>query len=222
MVEFEFLKLELYHVCDGNLMWKKIYVEIEYLKLDFLCSPSPFFSFVLLGSSSVESFLLRAWVLLCVLPWVVFFLQFLQIFIVFFLFLCGLFFFLCGFFSSSSISLESQIFIVFFKFIFFFYGTRVPCGKNISMFAIRTRGFEARFLHWTRASKAWDVILENSFQFLLTNDIVWQTHSTLQITSLLRVHHIASLWSWKLPSSLSCVFCCFKLSLEDQFTKAIL
>ena len=141
MVEFEFLKLELYHVCDGNLMWKKIYVEIEYLKLDFLCSPSPFFSFVLLGSSSVESFPLR------VLPWVVFFLQFLQIFIVFFLFLCGLFFFLCGFFSSSSISLESQIFIVFFKFIFFFYGTRVPCGKNISMSAIITRDFEARFLH---------------------------------------------------------------------------
>ena len=24
-------------VCDGKLMWKKIYVEIEYLKLDFLC-----------------------------------------------------------------------------------------------------------------------------------------------------------------------------------------
>ena len=207
--------------------WKKTHKEIEYLKLDFLYSPSPFFSFVLLGSSSVESFLLRAWVLLCVLPWVVFFLQFLQIFIVFFLFLCGLFFFLCGFFSSSSISLESQIFIMFFKFIIFFYGTRifktwVPCGKNISMFAIRTRGFEARFLHWTWASKARDVILENSFQFLLTNDIVWQTHATLQITSLLRVHHIASLWSWKLPTSLSCVFYCFKLSLEDQFTKAIL
>ena len=201
--------------------WKKIHEEIEYLKLDFLYSPSPFFSFVLLGSSSVESFPLR------VLPWVVFFLQFLQIFIGFFLFLCGLFFFLCGFFSSSSISLESQIFIMFFKFIIFFYGTRifktwVPCGKNISMFAIRTRGFEARFLHWTWASKAWDVILENSFQFLLTNGIVWQTHATLQITSLLRVHHIASLWSWKLPTSLSCVFYCFKLSLEDQFTKAIL
>ena len=24
-------------VCDGKLIWKKIYVEIEYLKLDFLC-----------------------------------------------------------------------------------------------------------------------------------------------------------------------------------------
>ena len=150
--------------------WKKTHKEIEYLKLDFLYSPSPFFSFVLLGSSSVESFLLHAWVLLRVLPWVVFFLQFLQIFIVFFLFLCGLFFFLCGFFSSSSISLESQIFIMFFKFIIFFYGTRifktrVPCGKNISMFAIKTRGLRLDFfteLEPQRLEMLFSKILSNS------------------------------------------------------------
>ena len=97
--------------------------------------------------SSVESFLLHAWVLLRVqvllrvLPWdpfffvlgfdllrvlswvpffIVFFLQFLQIFIMYFLFPCVLFFFfLCGFFSSSSFLLQFlQIFIMFFKFFF--------------------------------------------------------------------------------------------------------
>ena len=62
----------------------------------------------------------------------------------------------CGFFSSSldllwvSISLESQIFIVFFKFIFFFYGTqvfktRVPCGKNVSMSTIDLEAWRLDF-----------------------------------------------------------------------------
>ena len=50
------------------------------------------------------------------------------------------------------------------------------------MSTIRTRVFEAQFLHRSRASKARDVILLNSFQFLLTNYKVWQTHATLQIT----------------------------------------
>ena len=70
---------------------------------------------------------------------------------------------------------------------FFFYGTRVlktwiPCGKNITMSAIRTWVFKAQFLPRTRASKAWDVIFLNSFQFVLTNYVVWQTYATLQIT----------------------------------------
>ena len=75
---------------------------------------------------------------------IVFFLQFLQIFIVFFLQIYY------GFFSSSSVSSESQIFIVFFKFIIFFYGTcvfktRVPCGKNISMSAIDLKALRLNF-----------------------------------------------------------------------------
>jgi len=120
-------------------MWKKIHVEIEYLKLDFHCSsyssfssPGPFFFSVFLGSSA-GSFLFCAWVL-HVLPWVSFF-------FVFFLFSWGLFFFfLCGslrllfFFNFRSSSF-------FFRFCFLFYGTRVfktrvLCGKNISMLAI--------------------------------------------------------------------------------------
>ena len=95
-----------------------------------------------------------------------------------------------SFISGSSSSSSSS-------FFFFFYwtwvlNTRVSCGKNISMSAIKTRVFEAWFLHWTRASKAWDVILLNSFQFLLTNNIVWQTHATMQITPTLWVMP----WSW--------------------------
>ena len=158
----------LFEICFGGLISN---IEIDSPKLDL---PSAFFFVVLLGSSSMESFLLRAWVLHRVLPWVPFFIT------IFLQFL--------------------QIFIMFFKFIIFFYGTRifktrVPCGKNISMFAIRTRGFEARFLHWTRASKTQEAILQTSSWFLLTNDILWQSHATLQIPSTNSTSRLAKQWS---------------------------
>ena len=76
---------------------------------------------------------------------------------------------------SGSSSLSSSSFV-------FFFGTRVPCGKNLSISVIRTQVFEAQFFHQTRASQAWDVIFLISFQFLLTNYIVWQTPTILQIT----------------------------------------
>ena len=65
--------------------------------------------------------------------------------------------------SGSSSSLPS---------LFVFFGTQVPCGKNLSISAIRTRVFEARFFHWTWACKAQDVIFLISFRFLLTNYIL--------------------------------------------------
>ena len=71
---------------------------------------------------------------------------------------------------SASLELES-------------FKTQVPCGKNISMSAIRTQVFKAQFFRRTWASQAQDVILLISFQFLLTNYIVWQTNAILQITS---------------------------------------
>ena len=135
---FEILKLDFKDrirvsktqvTCDGNLMWKKNsrVISCVHSVLSFSCS-------------SVESFLLHAWVLLRVLSWVpffiVFFLQFLQIFIMYFLFPCLLFFFfLCGFFSSSSFLLQFlQIFIMFFKFFFlrleFHVAKRSPCQQS--------------------------------------------------------------------------------------------
>ena len=66
----------LFEICFRGLISN---IEIDSPKLDL---PSAFFFVVLLGSSSMESFLLRAWVLHRVLPWVPFFitifLQFLQ------------------------------------------------------------------------------------------------------------------------------------------------
>ena len=85
-----------------------------------------------------------------------------------------------SFISGSSSSWSSSFFVFSRTQVL---KTRVPCGKYIFMSTIKTRVFEARFLCQTRASKAQDVILLNSFQFLLTNYIVWQTHTTLQITS---------------------------------------
>ena len=96
-----------------------------------------------------------------VLSWVpffiMFFLQFLQIFIVW-----------------SSISSESQIFIVFFRFIFFMKLESLRLNLHVSN---QSRGFEVQFLNWTRASKTWDVILQTSSQFLLNNDILWPLDS---------------------------------------------
>ena len=96
-----------------------------------------------------------------VLPWVpffiMFFLQFLQIFIVW-----------------SSISSESQIFIVFFRFNFFMKLETLRLNLHVSN---QSRGFEVWFLNWTRASKTWDVILQTSSQFLLNNDILWPLDS---------------------------------------------
>ena len=142
----------LFEICFRGLISN---IEIDSPKLDL---PSAFFFVVLLGSSSVESFLLRAWVLHRVLPWVPFFitifLQFLQIFIVW-----------------SSISSESQIFIVLFRFIIFFYETRlfktrVSCGKNISMSTIDLEGLRLDFfieLEPQRLKKLFSKLLPDSY-----------------------------------------------------------
>ena len=142
----------LFEICFGGLISN---IEIDSPKLDL---PSAFFFVVLLGSSSMESFLLRAWVLHRVLPWVPFFitifLQLLQIFIVW-----------------SSISSESQIFTVLFRFIFFFYETRlfktrVSCGKNISMSAIDLEGLRLDFfteLEPQRLKKLFSKLLPDSY-----------------------------------------------------------
>ena len=65
-----------------------------------------------------------------------------------------------------------------------FFGTRVSCGKNLSISAIKTRVFETRFFHRTRASDARDVIFLISSQFLQTNYILRQTPVILQIASV--------------------------------------
>ena len=75
-----------------------------------------------------------------------------------------------SFIFGSSFSSSSSF---FFFYKTWFLKTWIPCGKKIFMSAIRARVFEARFLCWTWTSKAQDVVLLNSFQFLLTNDIVW-------------------------------------------------
>ena len=126
---------------------KKIHVKIEYLRLDFLCS------LVLLLPPRVPLFFLFLWIPLWVLlsPWVPLFFFFLS-YMGSSLHLLSFF----NFFRSSSSSF-------FFKFFFFFYRTWVPRGKKIFMSVIKTRGFEAWFLHLTRALKAWDVTLLNSF-----------------------------------------------------------
>ena len=84
-----------------------------------------------------------------------------------------------SFIFGSSFSSSSSF---FFFYKTWFLKTWIPCGKNITMSAIRTWVFKAQFLPRTRASKAWDVIFLNSFQFVLTNYVVWQTYATLQIT----------------------------------------
>ena len=153
---------------------KKIHVEIEYLRLNFLCS-------LVLLPPRVPLFFLFPWIPLWVLlpPWVPLFFLFLWIPLwvllppwvpLFFLFpWVPLFFF---FLSSMGSSLHLLSFFnlfrsssssFFFKFFFFFYRTRVPRGKKIFMSVIKTQGFEAWFLHLTQASKAWDVTLLNSF-----------------------------------------------------------
>ena len=138
-------------------------------------------SFLLL-CSSMGSFLLRAWVLLRVLLWDPFFfvLGFFFVFFHGFLFSsCSFFNFfrslLCTFYShvncSSSSSMGSSLHLLsssissnlHYVLQILLFKTRVPCGKKISMSAIKTWGFKARFLHWTRASKARDVTLLNSF-----------------------------------------------------------
>ena len=134
-MELEFLKLELYVM--AIIYGKKIHVEIEYLRLDFLCS------LVVLLPPWVPLFFLFPWV-----PLFFFFLSYMGSS----LHLLPFF----NFFRSSSSSF-------FFKFFFFFYRTRVPRGKKIFMSVIKTQGFEAWFLHLTQASKAWDVTLLNSF-----------------------------------------------------------
>ena len=153
-MELEFLKLELYVM--AIIYGKKIHVEIEYLRLDFLCS------LVLLLPPRVPLFFLFLWIPLWVflLPWVPLFFLFPWV---------PLFFFFLSYMGSSLHLLSFFNFFrsfcssFFFKFFFFFYRTRVPRGKKIFMSVIKTRGFEAWFLHLTRASKAWDVTFLNSF-----------------------------------------------------------
>ena len=117
--------------------------------------------------------------------------------------------------SSSSSSSSSSF--------YFFYGTRVfktqvPCDKNISMSAIKTWVFVAQFLCWTRASKARDVILLNSFQFLLTNNIVWQTHAILQITPPppLSLSLMLEIMNWRKSSNFY-IFSAFSLTSFFNF-----
>ena len=153
-MELEFLKLELYVM--AIIYWKKIHVEIEYLRLDFLCS------LVLLLPPRVPLFFLFPWIPLWVLlpPWVPLFFLFPWVpLFFFFLSYMGSSLHLLSFFNLFRSSSSS----FFFKFFFFFYRTRVPRGKKIFMSVIKTRGFEAWFLHLTRALKAWDVTLLNSF-----------------------------------------------------------
>ena len=158
-------------------MWKKIHVKLEFLRLKFYCllsqrcaassslvllSFSPWFFFVRSAFSS---------------PWL--FLRFLDLVL---LLLLPLFYFIFRCISGSSSSSSSSSSLLCFSRTRVFK-TRVPCGKNISMSAIKTRVFKAQFFRRTWASQAWDVILLISFQFLLTNYIVWQTNAILQITS---------------------------------------
>ena len=50
--------------------------------------------------------------------------------------------------SSSSFLLQFQIFFFLLQILLLILcKTRVPCGKNMSMSAIRTRDFEAQFLY---------------------------------------------------------------------------
>jgi len=116
-------------------MWKKFYVEIKYLKLDFrfsscssFSSLGPFFFSIFIGSSSAGSFLFCAWVL-CVLPWVSFF-------FVFFLFSWGLFFFflygslhLLFFFNLRSSSFFFRFFFLFYVRLEFHVAKTCPCQQ---------------------------------------------------------------------------------------------
>ena len=142
--------------------------EIEYLKLDFLCSLGPFFFFVLLW----DPFFFVHGFFFMLGFFFVFFRGFLSSSCSFFNFFRSL---LCTFYShvncSSSSSVGSSLHLLsssissnlHYVLQILLFKTRVPFGKKISMSAIKTWGFKARFLHWTRASKARDVTLLNSF-----------------------------------------------------------
>ena len=120
-MELEFLKLELYVM--AIIYGKKIHVEIEYLRLDFLCS------LVLLLPPRVPLFFLFPWITLWVFlpPWVPLFFLFPWV---------PLFFFFLSYMGSSLHLLSFFNFFrsfcssFFFKFFFFFYRTRVPRGKK--------------------------------------------------------------------------------------------
>ena len=136
-------------------MWKKIHVELEFLRLKFHCLLSCTPSSLILVSFS---------------PWFFFFgsardssssnlrspardssspgLRSLERFLDLVLLL------LLPIYGSSS-SLPSS-FVIFFGTRVF--KTRVSCGKNLSISTIRTRVFETWFLHRTQASDAQDVI----------------------------------------------------------------
>ena len=157
-------------------MWKKIHVELEFLRLEFhlLLFPSPVLLLLPLfffpsahdsSSSNLRSPALDSslsdlhsperfldLVLLLLLPLFCFFL-----FLVLHLH--------CHLCSSSSLELKSL---------------RL---EYLSISATRTRVLEAWFFHRTRATQAQDVIFLISFKFLLTNYILWQTAAILQITS---------------------------------------
>ena len=78
-----------------------------------------------------------------------------------------------GFFSLSSISLESQIFIVFFKLFLFFYGNQVFKTRDLYSIIVsnstsRKWVFKPRVLYGTWVSKTWDTSLLKLFKRVLT------------------------------------------------------
>ena len=98
-----------------------------------------------------------------------------------------------GFFSLSSISLESQIFIVFFRLFLFFYGNRVfktwyLCGIIVSNSASRKRVFKPRVLYGTRVSKTRDVNLLKPFKRVLTYYIQSPYYANPQISPVFNHH----------------------------------
>ena len=138
-------------VCDGHHIRKKNPCGNWVFKTRFPV-------FTCSSSSSTGSFVFSIPVFLP--PWVPLFFLFSWV---------PLFFFFLSYMGSSLHLLSFFNFFrsfcssFFVKFFFFFYRTRVPRGKKIFMSIIKTRSFEAWFLHLTRALKAWDVTLLNSF-----------------------------------------------------------
>ena len=107
-----------------------------------------------------------------------------------------------GFFSLSSISSESQIFIVFFKLFLFFYGnqvfkTRDLCDIIVSNSASRKRVFKPWVLYGTRVSKTRDANLLKPFKRMLTYYIQSPYYANPQISHVFN-HHDAwhGVWGW--------------------------
>ena len=168
-------------MCDGKLMWKKIHVKMSF--------KNSIFSVHLVLSSSMDSFLL------CSLFFFVHLVlsSSVESFIVFKSSRANYSSSSSGFFSSSSISLESQIFIVFFRLFLFFYGNRVfktqyLCGIIVSNSASRKRVFKPRVLYGTRVSKTRDVNLLKPFKCVLTYYIQSPYYANPQISPVFNHH----------------------------------